>query len=110
MKHLCYLMFAMLLFSCGSSKSKDVDSDTVEDRIGKYLYLGKDSEVPVIHISKRCVKSLSEKSPYGVVRVDTADVRHFADGFLCGHCVTDEIYEQLIEMSERQKKNKKRIL
>ena len=87
-----YGFISITIFACANKEKEQ------EDKIGKYVYLDKDS---TLHIRERCVKFiLGENKDYGVVRILSDEITKQDIKKTCNYCVNDNNYDRLKEMAK----------
>lgn len=94
-------VIALICIEGGKNKKKDESSAAL---IGKYVYIDTDG---ILHTKNRCVVGMqvteSDESSYykGIEYIDTTNLSVIQIKNLCSWCVTDEHYEMLLGITER---------
>lgn len=94
-------VIALICIEGGKNKKKDESSAAL---IGKYVYIDTDG---ILHTKNRCVVGMqvteSDESSYykGIEYIDTTNLSVIQIKNLCSWCVTDEHYEILLGITER---------
>lgn len=102
MRSVSVLLFICLLLSC-SDKPKEEPID--KGLIGKYLYM---SKTGLLHSKKSCFALQREKDRgghdvNGIEFVDTALICPNYKFYYCKKCFTDELYEHVEQIIERNR-------
>lgn len=100
------LIFVIAFICIEWSKNKEKETESSAVLIGKYVYMDTDG---ILHTKNRCVVGMqvteSDESSYykGIEFIDTTNLSVPQIKNLCSWCVTDEHYEILLGITERNR-------
>lgn len=93
-----YSALVLFLISCGRKK-ENVDIIVR----GKYLYVDKGG---CLHSTNKCTKMMFSEDPnvYGLIRIDTLDIKLDDFEYSCSKCVDDKTYEWIVGLTKNNNK------
>lgn len=113
MKAVYFAFYALCLAgvcSCHPESEKAPDGS----KIGQYVYLDDNA---IIHVKENCIRLRHGNDDnghkiYGKEFIDTLDFSEYKLYYsprYCSHCVSTEVYQHLLRISERNKPNVKNL-